>query len=244
MSEQAQQLPFMGADGCRSGWCCIELGDGQAWRVDVIKDIDTLAELAKNKLLVLVDVPIGLLDHGSPQRQCDRAARKVLGMPRASSVFSVPARATIQAKNYSEAVALNRQRLAVGLNKQSWNIVPKIKDMDRLLRNNRDLRFIIKESHPEVCFWALNNRQAMTFNKKQTSGHGERLTVLERYLPEARKIFFQILASYRRQDVARDDVIDALVLAVTARLAYGNTQTLPVKPETDQFGLPMEMVYA
>jgi predicted RNase H-like nuclease len=244
MSKHDPTLRYMGVDGCRFGWFCVELGERQARHVNVIEDIDTLSGLAKNKLLVLVDVPIGLLDRGGPQRQCDRAARKVLGVPRASSIFPVPARATLHAKNYPEAVALNLQRLGVGLNKQSWNIVPKIKDMDRLLRNNRRLHFVIRESHPEVCFWALNNRQAMAFNKKQTRGHEERLTVLERYLPKAREIFFQTLVSYRRQDVAPDDIIDALVLAVTARLACGNIQTLPVKPQTDQFGLPMEMVYA
>jgi predicted RNase H-like nuclease len=44
-------------------------------------------------------------------------------------------------------------------------------------------------------------------------------------------------------EVAVDDVLDAVVLAYTARPGPGELFTLPPEPPTDPVGLPMEMVY-
>ena len=45
---------------------------------------------------VLIDIPIGLSDSGPGGRLCDREARQLLGCGRVSSVFSAPARRTLQ----------------------------------------------------------------------------------------------------------------------------------------------------
>ncbi len=44
--------------------------------------------------------------------------------------------------------------------------------------------------------------------------------------------------------VARDDVVDALVLAVTAAQPKERLSTIPDQPEWDTKDLPMEMVFA
>lgn len=49
---------------------------------------------------------------------------------------------------------------------------------------------------------------------------------------------------YNHKEVAWDDIIDALVLAVTAKLGHGRLHSLPTKPERDLFDLPMEIVVA
>lgn len=51
------------------------------------------------------------------------------------------------------------------------------------------------------------------------------------------------LAARRPRGVARDDVQDAWVLAVTGRFPH-RLRTVPRTPETDDTGLPMEMVFA
>ena len=43
--------------------------------------------------------------------------------------------------------------------------------------------------------------------------------------------------------VAKDDILDALVAAVTARCGHDRLQTIPNCPPKDCKGLPMEMVY-
>ncbi len=42
---------------------------------------------------------------------------------------------------------------------------------------------------------------------------------------------------------ARDDILDALAAAVTARFGFNALKTLPEAPERDEEGLPMEMVH-
>ena len=47
--------------------------------------------------------------------------------------------------------------------------------------------------------------------------------------------------AYPRKIVARDDILDALVAAVTG---MNELRTVPGNPEVDSCGLPMEMVYS
>ena len=53
-----------------------------------------------------------------------------------------------------------------------------------------------------------------------------------------------ILKNTLRKRVARDDVLDAAVAALTACQPEMLLRTLPAKPAKDAHGLPMEMVYA
>jgi hypothetical protein len=59
----------------------------------------------------------------------------------------------------------------------------------------------------------------------------------------AAELIEQVGRKHPRHEVARDDIVDALAAAVTARMAQGDYRTLPENVETDQEGLRMEMVY-
>ena len=72
----------------------------------------------------------------------------------------------------------------------------------------------------------------------------ERLAVLARRWRPARQAFEQAMKAYRRAEVGRDDILDAMVLAVTASLPAGRRTTLPASPRRDEKGLRMEMVRA
>ena len=96
--------------------------------------------------------------------------------------------------------------------------------------------------HPEVCFWALNDRQPMNFKKRSDEGFEERIAVLTRYYPESRKIVEMAMQGHKRKEVARDDIVDALAGAVSARKTE-SLQRFPETPEFDDLGLPMEIVY-
>lgn len=234
---------YAGIDGCKAGWFCIMLADDQTWAFEVIADAQQIAARLGSAKTVLIDIPIGLIETGEQGRACDTQARKLLGRKRASSVFAPPARQTLAAKNYQHALTVNRTVTSRGLSKQAWNIAHKIHEIDLLVQTNTVMRSCLRESHPELCLWALNNGEAMAHNKKTREGREERLTVLERFFPAARSLLQQAASRYRRRQVALDDIVDALVIAVVARCGEGRYNTLPDEVQVDAKGLPMEMVY-
>lgn len=208
----------------------------------MVPDAAGVGELAAAADAALIDIPIGLVDAGPGGRDCDRAARRLLGV-RAASVFSPPARATLAALDYAQALVLNRRMTGRGLSLQAWHIVPKIRAIDTLLRERPALRGRLREAHPELCFRALNAGVVMQHNKKRAAGQRERLAVLTRWLHETPALFEAACATYPRRDLARDDILDAMVCAIAARVAHGRYLTLPADPPRDGQGLVMEIVY-
>jgi predicted RNase H-like nuclease len=239
----ASTRTFIGIDGCRAGWFCVILDNDQRWSFRLAPDAGAVGEIAAAADTALIDIPVGLPDSGVEGRLCDREARRLLGAGRAASVFSPPARPALAATGYAHALALNRRATGRGLSKQAWNIVPKIRAIDALLRANGMLRGRLRESHPELCLRALNGGQAMRYNKKRPEGRRERLGVLEQHFPQCRALFRQASAAFRRREVACDDIVDAMVCAVTAKCGAGGYRTLPSEPPLDGQGLPMEIVY-
>ena len=82
----------------------------------------------------------------------------------------------------------------------------------------------------------------MNHNKKTALGKCERMLVLSGYIKDVNKIFDQTIRRYFKNQVAVDDIIDALVCAVTA-LFNGSLSTFPLAQEQDSKGIPMEIVY-
>lgn len=200
--------------------------------------IDELWWAYRQAEIILIDMPIGLPD--AAPRPVDAAAWAVLGVRR-SSVFAVPVRRAVYAESYQQGCEINQQATGKKFSKQLWNITPKIREVDKLLQADDHARQVIKESHPEVVFTMLNG-QPMQHNKKTAEGFAERLMVLHRFKPEAENIIQRGMTAYKRGDVARDDLVDALVLAVAAE--SGNFKTLPPVPSHDSTGLPMQIVYS
>lgn len=236
-------MKYIGIDGCKDGWFCVSLDEDEGWSYRVIPDAASLGEFVRHANSVLIDIPIGLLDSGTNERQCDKAGRKLLRPKRASSVFPAPARQTLQASSYEQAQLINRNANGRGLSQQSWNIVAKIREIDDLLLSRTSLQGVVRECHPELCFWALNGKQAMHYNKKTEQGRQERLSILEKYFASCHQLFAQAGSQFLRRQVAYDDIIDAMVCAVTTKHGYNNYSTVPALPEQDAHGLAIEMVY-
>lgn len=236
-------MSWLGIDGCRAGWCVVRIDTGGRADCELWAELGTLESGTSTVRMALIDMPIGLVDDSSQPRACDQAARRVLGSGRAASVFAPPRRATLDANDYTEALRINRARGGKGISKQSWNIVPKMREVDAFLRHHPDWQGRLRESHPELCFTMLNHGQPMRYNKKTAEGQGERLAVLSDFLPDARRWFETVQAQYTRREILADDILDALVLAVTAWLGAGRYHTLPASPPRDASGLAMEMVY-
>ena len=77
-------------------------------------------------------------------------------------------------------------------------------------------------------------------SKASEAGRKRRLALLADVLPAARTLYETVLEETYRRDVARDDVLDALVLAAVADRSL---TSLPAEPPLDAAGLPMEIVH-
>lgn len=234
---------FIGVDGCKAGWFCVLLDMRGNWSYRLVEDARTLGELVAGAATALIDIPVGLPDAVPGERLCDREARRLLGRGRGSSVFPVPARQVLDAGSYTEALQRSRKACGRGLSKQAWWIVPRIREVDALLVAGRLRPGVLRECHPELCFWALNDRQPMAHSKKQHAGRQQRLAVLARYFQGCQQLLQQAGTEFLRRQVALDDIIDALACAVTAHCGFGVYRTVPERPPQDGHGLAMEIVY-
>jgi len=231
-----------GVDGCRVGWVVVvarlDAQYAEEHQVYLCARFADVLDLEPAPAVIAVDMPIGLL--GAPQpggRDCDRLARRLLGR-RASSVFTPPPRPLLDALCYAH---VRRQGLSI----QTFNIMPKIREVDRVM--TPALQHRVYEAHPELAFRALAGHP-MQYRKKTVAGREERVRVLEQApLPlfqGIRAAFAQILHSYPRSQVAPDDILDAHVLVGTAlRILQGQGRRLPCVPACDQQGLRMEIWY-
>ena len=236
-------VEYIGVDGCRAGWLVIGLSEAHQWQIEIAPTFRAVWERCNAASLILIDIPIGLRERGSQERQCDREARAILGACRRSSIFPVPCRAALYARDYRRASAINEQRCGRKLSKQSWNIASKIREVDLGLRQNPEAQTKVCEIHPEILFWSLNGGRAMTCNKRTPAGFRERLRVLESHFAGAPHLVNHALQQFSHSEVSPDDILDAFAAALTSVLSKGNLSSIPEKPEVDRFGLPMRMVY-
>ncbi|MFW5785072.1 MAG: DUF429 domain-containing protein [Chitinispirillaceae bacterium] len=231
-----------GVDGCRGGWFSVFLSSSGEWKAALYPDLISLWLDWENSVSqILIDIPIGFRDSGGEERSCDTLARKKLGKQKGSSVFRVPCRRAVYCSDYGSANSENRRFTGKGLSKQAFNIISKMREADQLLRLVSRARNLFRESHPEVCFAALAGK-APVYAKNSPAGFGERLSILKSVLPDAQTVVEYSMNRFRRKDVARDDILDALVLAVSALNGPAKLSSLPKRPEYDSSGLRMEIV--
>jgi predicted RNase H-like nuclease len=235
---------FVGIDGCKGGYVAVNITDDDL-DVNIFKSIDEICSKYEKSDSLIIDMPIGLPENKEDIRP-DSPARKVLSS-RASCIFNTPSRQAIYEKEYSDANETNRDILGKGLSKQSFAISNKIRDIDEFLEREPKWRNKLIESHPEVCFAMLNSNcngpEPIYDNKKTQPGIDKRLELLSRYYNRTDEIRELVYSdSFKKY---KDDVIDALCLAVTGMLGYENGyKTIPENPMEDRMGILMQMVYA
>lgn len=133
------------------------------------------------------------------------------------------------------------------MSKQTYGIMRKIAQVDTLLSREISLQLSFRETHPEICFWSLNNYKVLNSRKKEKEGVNERLELLKGFSKNAHA-FYDRMRTRRDlklgKDVKSDDILDAMAAALTASLSEQFIlKTLPEVPEVDSFGLKMEIVY-
>ena len=247
------QCEFVGADGCHCGWFSVGFKSNGEYELRAFCSFEDLLACYQAANLILVDIPIGLPE-GPGGRDCDREARRRLCYPRAASVFPTPTRQTVQKvpplpkeHDFPAAVCAEIASSGEWLDLPTFWIARKIAEVDNALRaRGTGKQPRVREVHPELCFWALHEKNPMEHNKnaREQKGVEERIKVLKSVEPRARNIYDAGCSKFFRKCVDRDDIVDALVAAVTARKGWPNDfQTLPVNPPVDERELPMEMVF-
>ena len=133
--------------------------------------------------LVGIDMPIGLIDG--------------------------PPRAALRCSDYGTALGVARDATGRGISKQTFNIMPKIAELDSLIDESTRLRVI--EVHPECAFRALAGEALPS--KKTASGQALRRRLLADHFD---------LPSRVPPGAALDDMLDAYaVLWSTNRFLRG-----------------------
>lgn len=234
----------IGVDGCKAGWFFIAIGPGDEFEFGIFSNIKKLWYTYLEARVILIDIPIGLPSKEFKTRPCDKAARQVLSPKRHHSIFSPPCREALTAESYHEACRINQNVCERKISKQAWHISRKIKEVDDLMTAQPEADDIIKETHPEICFWALAHKEPMVHYKKSQQGEAERFAVLKKHFGKSSAVIKSALGRYPRKQLAHDDILDALVNAVTAARLNVSKETLPPEPSRDIFGLPMQMVYS
>jgi len=233
--KEGTESVVLGVDGCRHGWVCFSMSlQSRKTDVRVIRSFSEVMVYTPKPKSVAVDIPIGLPESGP--RECDLTARKLLKKPRSNGVFPAPVRALLEARTFGAACRKSEQIQGKGVTKQTYALIPKIREVDDLITPAHQLW--IREVHPEICFWAMNNRAAMTHKKSSRQGREERLTILRKLFPAIDARLLELQGKCKP-----DDVIDAAAAAWTAlRLVNGEAKALS-DPEYDRRGLWMEIVY-
>jgi len=172
-------------------------------------------------------------------RDCDLEARKILGR-RGCCVFSAPIRLVLFAKSYEEACQRRYGKEGKKMSCQAWGIVPKVQEVDELLRQNPGFRSRIREVHPEMCFLYMNRNSPLPDSKKTEAGQVQRFNLLQPHFG----IFVNLAIQARKQlGCARDDILDAFAALWTAeRIVRGIASRIPNLPKVDSFGLSMAIV--
>lgn len=252
------QSKFVGVDGCPCGWFSVAFSGDDAYELKAFFLFEDLLEYYKTAERILVDIPIGMTD-GPEERPCDPEARSKLSVLLKRSVFRVPTRTAVdylarhpgskdRAKEVERGITgQSNPKNAKSLSAQTLAIMPKISEVDRaILKLSTDERRKVREIHPEICFWALNGEVAMVHTKHTDEGIEERIQTLckKGVEPRTRKILDEAWSTYQDHCVGKDDILDALAGAVTARAGGSNNlQTLPANRQPDYKGLGMEMVF-
>ena len=216
-------MPYVvGIDGCRGAWISVSMEiDTQLLNWQKYLLLSELLKGASGVEVAGIDIPIGLPEKGP--RDCDVKARKLLGK-RGSSVFPAPIRPVLGAKDYRNACDIRERIEGKKMSQQAWAIVPKIREVDALLKRRFDLGSLLYEVHPEVSFYFMGGNEPNRFSKKKRLGIEERIKKLS---PQFGISYSYVNTIRHEHGASEDDVVDALAALWSAvRIFHGKNTIL------------------
>jgi threonine dehydratase len=245
-----------GVDGCPGGWVAAQMRTDAPERVSarVVVDFAALLDGPESPSMVAVDMPLGLPERvAAGGRGPEQAIRPLLGA-RQSCVFAVPGRgaiyavepqpqgmaALIEAHAHASAVALTLSDPPRKVAFQTFNLFPKIRELDRLLRARPEWIGRLREVHPEAAFWRMNGRRPLGTPKKIRGRPNPEGLDERRALLIAEGLPAEAVRAPAPRGAGPDDWIDALAgLATARRLVEGRGRPWPQDYAHDVAGIPM-----
>ena len=217
MTRPARRPPMrvLGVDGCKGGWVGVVLSDGEVPIAIVERSIDRLAAHTGDVDAIGIDIPIHLNE--DRDRPCDTAARRFL-RPYTSRVFNAPVLAVLDCASYHDACATSFAAIGKRISRQTWELVPKIAEVEGWWRTARCRVF---EVHPEAGFAAMAGRP-IAERKRTREGEQIRRALLTEHGLEPPE---------RPAGSSADDLLDACAAAwSTARIVRDDGRCLPDPP--------------
>jgi predicted RNase H-like nuclease len=246
-------------------WIAAAFGDGTFVDAAVAEEVGELwGRYGETASTILVGVPIGLVGAvdtevappsrqqtaesaddpdrlADPERCCDVLARECLG-ERADAIVTPPSREATRRRRFPAARRVHERTTGGDLSRKAFDLAPAIAAVDELLQEVPESRPVVRGSHPELAFRAFAG-EPLAYDPRTAGGHAERMRILadhDRDAPPTVQSAAEAVAGAR---VPIHAVLDALVLAYTARPGVGSLRSLPPDPPTDPTGLPVELVY-
>ena len=225
-------MKIFGIDGAPNGWSVAYQDDKGEIVLSHTHSLKELFTRFPDASHIAIDMIIGLPAQAQKGgRLAEKEARKLLS-PRGSVIFSSPCRDAVYAANYQDSLVINRKSSPdqVGLSKQSFNICPKVKEVDQFLLTNTQFQSRIYETHPELSFWEMNKQEKLQ-SKHSKEGREQRITLLKK---------FNLLPS---GNLTKDD-LDALACLWSAiRIQKKQSRFVPHEIPLDRFSLPMKITW-
>ncbi len=161
----------LGVDGCRGGWIGVVLERGAEPMIVAARTVAEVVDRASPVAAIGIDIPIHLNENAD--RPCDSAARRALS-PHGSRIFNAPVLAVLRAESYAEASDVSLGLLGKRISKQTWNLVPKIAEVEAWLPSAACPAY---EVSPELSFAAMSGHVIAT-TKKSREGRALRTHAL------------------------------------------------------------------
>jgi threonine dehydratase len=234
-----------GADGCSAGWSVVlkDIAGRHEPQHLVLKDMASLLRHPLVPALIAVDMPIGLPDKVGPGgRGPEVELRAKLG-ERKASIFSIPSRSAVYAEDFQAAceASLATSEPPRKISIQSFNLFPKVRELDELIRADAGLALIMRECHPEGAFMVMNYGEPLSEPKKLKSAiNPAGMNQRKKLLMDVAGFSEAFLSTKTTGGVGQDDFIDACACAwVAEKMAKGTAISFPKIPERDSHDIPI-----
>ncbi|MEX2602248.1 MAG: DUF429 domain-containing protein [Balneolaceae bacterium] len=241
MGETGNTMKTAGVVPCQAGWISVTFDEGLQ-HYKVLRGENELSELFELTGRLFIHIPIGLCDD-SYSRTCEDLLKKELGEIAKDHIIHAPVRSVLHAPSYVEASMQSLENTDQELSLQSWKLTPKIKIVDRLLRESEEVAEKVYESHPELLFTRLNG--GVIYQSKLTrKGLRHRLELVTSEEEIAADFFREIKEEFRRNEVGEEEILGAMALAYGAKASIQTRiRSLPDPPLVDSEGLRMAIYY-
>ena len=235
-------MKTVGIDVCPSGWFAVSLSgdENNYW---IIYNKEEMKACFEEYDRIFIDIPVGI-ETDQYVRKADEELRETLGPDYRASVFNPPIRPALYAPTYAEASMQSYEITGKKVSIQSWNITMKIRMVDELLREHPEFREKVCESHPELLYKMMSSGASLLQKKATKEGLRHRRHLIKAYHEPLDDLYREVKEEYRRNEVKKDDILDALALAIFAKESEENgLMTIPEDPEMDEEGIKMAIHY-